>query len=207
MSAGRRLESLTLDNIDDIQDPCRSCVFWEFDQLAADRALEEGDPSLEKEAWVSATLLEWGSCGTVAYVDDVPVGHVLFAPPAFVPRATMFPTSPIAADAVQLVTARVVPTLRGEGLGRTLIQSAARGLLRRGYRAIEAFGDATKAEPSCLVPAAFLVSVGFKTVRPHRRWPRLRMDLRTSAPLSAEVEVAIERLIEAVSPDPVLRPV
>lgn len=155
---------------------------------------------------MSATLLEWGSCGTVAYVDDAPVGHVLFAPPVFVPRASMFPTSPIAADAVQLVTARVVPAMRGQGLGRTLLQSAARGLLRRRYRGIEAFGDATKAEPSCLVPAPFLVNVGFKTVRPHRRWPRLRMDLRSSAPLSAEVEVVIERLIGAVTPEPALRP-
>lgn len=207
MSVGRRLESLTLDNIDDIAEPCRSCVFWEFDQLTADRALTESDPSLEKEAWVSATLLEWGSCGTVAYVDDMPAGYALFAPPAFVPRATMFPTSPIGADALQLVTVRVVPSMRGQGLGRALIQSVARGLLRRGFRAIEAFGDATKAEPSCLVPAAFLVSVGFKTVRPHRRWPRLRMDLRTSAPLSAEVEVMIDRLIGAVTPEPALRPV
>lgn len=207
MSAGRRLEALTLDNIDDIQDPCRSCVFWEFDQLITDRALDESDPSLEKEAWVSATLLEWGSCGTVVYVDDVPAGYTLFAPPAFVPRAVMFPTSPIGADALQLVTVRVVRSMRGQGLGRMLIQSVARGLLGRGYRAIEAFGDATKTEPSCLVPSAFLVSVGFKTIRPHRRWPRLRMDLRSSAPLSAEVEVAIDRLIEVVSPEPALRPI
>lgn len=207
MSAGRRFESLTLDNIDDIEDQCRSCVFWEFDGLVADRALDEGDPSLEKEAWVSATLLEWGSCGTVAYVDDMPVGYVIFAPPVFVPRAAMFPTSPIGADALQLVTARVIPAMRGQGIGRALIQTVARGLLRRGFRAIEAFGDATKAEPSCLMPAAFLVSVGFKTIRPHRRWPRLRMDLRSSAPLSAEVEVVIDRLIGAVAPDPVLRPV
>jgi len=196
-----------LDNIDDVQDPCRACVFWELDQLTADHALDEGDTSLEKEAWLSATLLEWGSCGSVAYVDDVPAGYVLYAPPSFVPRAAMFPTSPIGADALQLVTARVVPAMRGHGIGRMLIQSAARGLVRRGYRAVEAFGDATKGEPSCLLPSGFLVSVGFKTVRPHRRWPRLRMDLRSTVPLGAEVEVMIDRLIEAVTPDPVLRPV
>jgi hypothetical protein len=33
------------------------------------------------------------------------------------------------------------------------------------------------------------------------------MDLRSSVPLSAEIEVVIDRLIEAVTPDPVLRPV
>ena len=46
-------------------------------------ASETGDTELEKEAWVSAVLLEWGSCGKIAYVDGVPAGYMLFAPPAY----------------------------------------------------------------------------------------------------------------------------
>jgi GNAT superfamily N-acetyltransferase len=187
--------------------PCRSCVFWELDHVAGERAVKAGDPELEKEAWISATLLQWGSCGTVAYVDNAPVGYVLYAPPAFVPRSAMFPTSPISADALQLITARVIPELRGTGIGRTLVQAAAHNLMRRGIRAVETFGDAKKPESSCLLPADFLLAVGFKTVRAHHHWPRLRLDLRTSLTLSAEVEVAIDRLIGVVTPDPALRPV
>jgi GNAT superfamily N-acetyltransferase len=216
-NVGRRLESLTLDNVDDLPYPCRSCVFWELDHVAADRAQEAGNLELEKEAWLSATLLEWGSCGLVSYADDVPVGYVLFAPPAYVPRAAMFPTSPIGADAVQLVTARVIPELRGTGLGRALVQAAARNLVRRGVRAVEAFGIADVArdgvsrtdndtETTCLLPAGFLLAVGFKTIRPHRRWPRLRLDLRGALTLSDEVEVALDRLIETVRPEPALAP-
>ena len=66
---GRRLAPLTLDNLGDVPDPCRSCVVWELDAVAARRAREAGDTAFEKEAWVSGVLLEWRSCGRVAYVD------------------------------------------------------------------------------------------------------------------------------------------
>lgn len=78
---GRRLVPLTLDNLPDLPKRCRSCVFWELDPVSGEAAVKAGTPELEKEAWISAVLLEWGSCGRVVYVDDVPVGFVLYAPP------------------------------------------------------------------------------------------------------------------------------
>jgi GNAT superfamily N-acetyltransferase len=206
-TASGRFVELTLDNLADISDPCRSCVFWELDDVAGQRTAKAGDPDLEKEAWVSATLLEWGSCGTIAYVADAPVGYITYAPPAFVPRSANFPTSPVSADAIQLVTARVAVQMRGEGVGQALVQAAARNLIRRGTRAIEAFGDAREDEPSCLLPAGFLLAVGFKTVRPHEKWPRLRLDLSTGLMVTQEAEVAMDRTVDAVRPEPALRPV
>ena len=67
----RRLVNLTLDTLEDLPRPCRQCVYWELDPVAAERACASGDPGLEKEAWVSQTLLEWGSCGKLAYVDGM----------------------------------------------------------------------------------------------------------------------------------------
>ncbi|MDQ1643641.1 MAG: hypothetical protein QOJ90_2992, partial [Actinomycetota bacterium] len=64
----RRLANLTLDNLDDLPRPCRRCVFWELDPIGRQVADEAGDPGLEKEAWLSATLLDWGSCGKIVYV-------------------------------------------------------------------------------------------------------------------------------------------
>ena len=61
----RRLASITLDNLDDLPLSCRRCVFWELEPVAKKRAEDSGDPGLEKEAWVSSTLLEWGSCGKI----------------------------------------------------------------------------------------------------------------------------------------------
>lgn len=205
---GRRLANVTLDNLDDLPSRCRSCVFWELDPVARSRAEEAGDVSLEKEAWVSATLLEWGSCGKIAYVDGVPAGFVLFAPPAYVPRSVAFPTSPVSADAVLLMTAHVLAEFAGGGLGRMLLQGVAKDLTRRGLKAIEAFGDARWKETGrCVLPADYLRAVGFKTVRPHHRFPRLRLELKNAVSWREDVEVALERLLGSMAPETALRPV
>ncbi len=214
----RRLVNLTLDTLEDLPRPCRLCVYWELDPVAAERACAAGDPGLEKEAWVSQTLLEWGSCGKLAYVDGMPAGYVMFAPPAYVPRSMAFPTSPVSPDAALLMTAHVVPAFAGGGLGRMLVQGVARDLTKRGIKAIEAFGDAKFGEPSeagrggsggagCLAPADFFLSVGFKTVRPHPRYPRLRLELRTALSWKSDVEYALEKLLGSMSPESLLRPV
>jgi len=206
---GRRLAPLTLDTLPDMPSPCRRCIAWELDPVAARRAAEAGDTAFEKEAWVSATLLEWGSCGRLAYVDENPAGFVLYAPPAFVPRSLSFPTSPVSADAVLLMTARVLPEYTGGGLARMLIQAAAKDLTRRGVKAVEAFGlgpaggrshPEQPGEPSgtCLVPADLLLAVGFKTVRHHRRYPRLRLELKTALSWREDVEQALERILGSV---------
>jgi len=208
---GRRLAPLTLDTLPDLPDPCRRCVLWELEPVAADRAAEAGDTAFEKEAWVSATLLEWGSCGRVAYVDGDPAGYVIYAPPSFVPGADMFPTAPVGEDAVLLVTAMVHPAYAGSGLGRVLMQTAVKDVLqRRGVRALEAFGDTrapdaqtwarTSVYGDCVLPADYLLAVGFKTQRSHPRHPRMRLELRSVLSWRDEVESAIERLLGAVRP-------
>ncbi|MFJ8788370.1 GNAT family N-acetyltransferase [Streptomyces sp. NPDC102462] len=203
---GRRLVPLTLDNLQDLPKRCRSCVFWELDPVSGEAAVRAGRATVEKEGWISAVLLDWGSCGRVVYVDEVPVGFALYAPPAYVPRSTAFPTSPVSPDAVQLMTAFIMPGYQGQGLGRVMVQTVAKDLLRRGFKAIEAFGDARWKEPACVLPADHLLAVGFKTVRPHPAYPRLRLELRTTLSWKEDVEMAIDRLLGAVQKEPALRP-
>jgi hypothetical protein len=198
--------NITLDNLSDLPTKCRNCVFWELDPVAGERAEACGDAALEKEAWVSDTLLEWGSCGQLVYVDGVPAGYVLYAPPAYVPRSVAFPTSPVSADAVLLMTGMIVPDFAGGGLGRMLVQGVARDVVRRGIRAIEAFGRSAEpdpeaaagADPDHLLPADYLRAVGFKTVRPHPRTPRLRLDVKTTATWKEDVEYAIDKLLSSM---------
>jgi GNAT superfamily N-acetyltransferase len=199
--AGRQVSSLTLDRVQDLPEPCASCIFWELDPALAAGSIARGDPGLDKEAWLSAAMLEWGSVGQIAYVDGVPAGYVTYAPPYLVPRAAAFPTSPVSADAVILMTARVVPDFTGQGIGRVLIQSAAKDVMRRGVRAIEAFGyrgDPDAAKAACVIPVGFLTAVGFKTVREHRTYPRLRLDLRSTLTWREDMEAAVERLLASV---------
>ncbi|PXY31662.1 GNAT family N-acetyltransferase [Prauserella muralis] len=199
----RRVVGVTLDNLEQLPLHCRRCVYWELAPHLREQAEEFGETEVEKEAWVSGVLLEWGSCGRIIHSGELPVGFVLYAPPSAVPRAHAFPTSPPSADAVLLTAFHVAPEFRGGGLGRVLVQAVAKDLTRRGVRAIEAFGDARPdddpGEHTCVVPAAFLQSVGFKTVQPHPRWPRLRLELRSAISWKEDVEAALEKLLGQVS--------
>jgi GNAT superfamily N-acetyltransferase len=203
----RRLVNITLDNLEDLPTRCRNCVFWELDPVSMQRAEDAGDPALEKEAWISSTLLEWGSCGKLIYIDSVPAGFVMYAPPLYVPRSVAFPTSPVSADAALMMTAHILPEFQGGGLGRMLVQGVAKDLTRRGLRAIEAFGDLKWEKPGCVMPAEYMLAVGFKTVRPHHRFPRLRLELKSAVSWREDVEVALERLLGSMSPEGALRPV
>jgi len=200
----RRLVNITLDNLGDLPHRCRSCVFWELDPVAGEKARETGGTDLEKEAWISDTLLEWGSCGKIMYVDGLPAGYVIFAPPAYAPRSMAFATSPVSPDAVLLMTARLMPEFAGRGLGRVLVQVVAAEVARRGLKAIEAFGthDAPSERPdrACVLPAEYLLAVGFKTVRPHPHFPRLRLDLKSTVSWREDVEYALERLVSTIAP-------
>jgi GNAT superfamily N-acetyltransferase len=206
----RRVARLTLDNLDDLPSPCRSCAFWELGPVARERAAAAGHTASEKEAWVSRVLLEWGSCGRVAYADGEPAGYALYAPPSFVPRVDAFPTAPVGDDAVLLAALVVVPEHAGGGLGRMLVQAVVKDVLQRGgIRAIETFGDLrppAAGRPGCVIPADFLLRVGFKTQRRHGRYPRLRMEMRSVLSWREEVEQALDRLLDAVRPKPVTSP-
>ena len=195
----RKIVRLTLDNLDALSAPCRTCLFWELDPVRRARAEDRGR---EKDAWLSQVLREWGSCGRVALVDGQAVGHLVYAPEAFVPGASAFPTAPVSSDAVLLTTVHVDPAYAGGGLARMLVQAMARDLIERGgIRAVEAFGD-TRSRRACVVPVEFLDCVGFKTHRAHSTTPRMRMELRSTLTWKDEVEVALERLLGAVRPSP-----
>ncbi|MBA2561141.1 MAG: GNAT family N-acetyltransferase [Propionibacteriales bacterium] len=190
----RRLVSITLDNIDDLPWPCRECVFWETGHRST--------PGTHKDDWLSAVLLEWGSCGRILSVDGQTAGYALYAPPEYVGGLRGYATSEVSADAILLMTARILPAYSASGLGRVLIQSVVKDALsRRGVRALEAFGDVLGEEMSCVIPSEFLTAVGFKTVHLHPRYPRLRLDLRTVLTWRGDVEVALERWLGAIRPD------
>ena len=207
----RRAVPLTLENLAELDAPCRQCVFWELDPVRRAR-VEACDAAAEKDRWVSTVLREWGSCGRVMVVDGRPVGYATYAPAVFVPAAAGFPTAPISPDAVLLTTVYVDRAHTGGGLGRMLVQAMARDLVERGdVGAVEAFGDLRgpgrhpKAPGHrCVVPVDFLGRVGFTTHREHPTTPRMRMDLRTALTWRDEVEAALERLLGVVSP--VVRP-
>ena len=111
-----------------------------FDQLFDSGAIDGFRSEFDKEAWISGLLLEWGTCGQLAI--ESTTGHVVgtafYAPPGRVPRSQYFPTSPVSADAVLLTAIRTEPGFEDSAPG--LLDAAITDLIRRGVRAIEAFG-------------------------------------------------------------------
>ena len=111
------------------------------------------------------------------------------------------------------MTAHVVAAFAGGGLGRMLVQGVARDLTKRGregdrgVRRREVRRGRRGRASGCVAPVDFFLSVGFKTVRPHPRYPRLRLELRTALSWKSDVEYALEKLLGSMSPDTLLRPV
>jgi GNAT superfamily N-acetyltransferase len=158
-----------------------------------------------KAQWAEVVTRHWGYCGVIAFADDEPIGHLTLAPAMYVPRLGAFATTPVGADAAVVMSAHVAPELRGKGLGKQLVQSAAGLVARRDIRALEAVGTYHDG-PSCMLPVGWLESVGFQVVRPHAITPRLRMDLQNTVRWRPGLGAAWNRLTDLVrqpqSPEP-----
>lgn len=211
--------SLTLDGLDQLSTHARRCIFWEMDPVAVHGSHGFCDQEFEKEAWLSMVMLEWGSCGQVAVLDGKPMGSALYAPPRSVPRASLLPTAPVSADAVLLTTVRLEPAGKELDLGATLVRAVVADLVRRGVRALEAFGisnvgDRTTGErmrpgvatataarecspEECMIRTEFLEDCGFEVVAPHHRFPRMRLEIDRDHGWKEDVEAALERLLES----------
>jgi hypothetical protein len=225
-----RITPLRLEAFEQLPKHARRCVYWEVDPstLGADDHLS--DPEFEKEAWLSMVMLEWGACGQLAVdcKDNDPaegdhpcLGYAFYAPPGAVPRARRFPTGPVSADAVLLTSLGVEAGHEAGGLSRHLIAAVVGDLVRRGARALEAFGhtaevaelvDPRTVSPElrpivdvlgdcsvdqCVLDADLLQDAGFVVVTHHRYFPRLRLELEEGLGWKADVEAALERLLES----------
>ncbi|MGY4708409.1 acetyltransferase [Mycolicibacterium sp. CBM1] len=225
-----RIMPLRLEAFEQLPKHARRCVFWEVDPATLSKGDYLPDPEFEKEAWLSMVMLEWGSCGQVAAVastdgtdadaEESCLGYILYAPPGAVPRAQRFPTGPVSADAVLLTSMGTEPG-QGEALTHSLVTHVVTELVRRGVRALEAFGrtaesaellDPDNVDPAmrpaievlgdcsfeqCMIDADILLDAGFTVVAPHRYFPRLRLELDKGLGWKAEVEAALERLLES----------
>ena len=232
-----RITPLRLEAFEQLPKHARRCVFWEVDPstLRADDHLS--DPEFEKEAWLSMVMLEWGSCGQIAVQcpdggrtdgdDEIPPGR------RTVPRATRstphrapcrgqpaFPPGRSAPTRCFSPPLGVESGHGNEGLPASLIAAVVGDLVRRGVRALEAFGrtaevtellDPRMVPPDlrpavevlgdcsvdqCMLDVDLLQDVGFVVVAPHRYFPRLRLELEQGLGWKADVEAALERLLE-----------
>lgn len=226
-----RITPLRLEAFEQLPKHARRCVFWEVDPSTVPGDDHLTDPEFEKEAWLSMVMLEWGSCGQIAVpcdadglidldADDPCLGYAFYAPPRAVPRAQLFPTGPVSPDAVLLTSLGVECADQTSTLSGSLIAAVVADLVRRGVRALEAFGSTAElaelSDPTllpedltaavqtlgdcsvqqCVIDQEFLRDNGFDVIAPHRYFPRLRLELEQGLGWKADVEAALERLLE-----------
>jgi hypothetical protein len=153
--------------------------------------------------------------------DAACLGYAFYAPPTAVPRARHFPSGPVSPDAVLLTSIGLEPCDDADTLPRTLIAAVVGDLVRRGARALEAFARTTEVadllDPrsvppemkpvvdvlgdcsveQCVLSADLLQDSGFVVVAPHPYFPRLRLELEAGLGWKADVEAALERLLES----------
>jgi hypothetical protein len=153
--------------------------------------------------------------------DDPCLGYAFYAPPRAVPRARHFPTGPVSADAVLLTSLGVESCDGADTMPRHLIAAVVGDLVRRGVRALEAFActaevaelhDPRAVPPElravvevmgdcsvqqCVLDADLLLDAGFVVAQQHRYFPRLRLELEQGLGWKADVEAALERLLES----------
>ena len=232
-----RITPLRLEAFDQLPKHARRCVFWEVDPSTLGAGDHLADPEFEKEAWLSMVMLEWGSCGQIAMAcapepgrqdiapaelrgDSACLGYAFYAPPGAVPRARRFPTGPVSPDAVLLTSLGVDVSDDSGVLPRGLIAAVVGDLVRRGVRALEAFGrtpGVLTLEPGavpadllpvievlgdcsteqCIIDVDLLAESGFEVVSAHPYVPRLRLELEQGLGWKADVEAALERLLES----------
>lgn len=232
-----RITPLRLEAFDQLPKHARRCVFWEVDPSTLGGDDHLADPEFEKEAWLSMVMLEWGSCGQLAIEcapgpgeqdtvqaelrsDSACLGYAFYAPPRAVPRAHRFPTGPVSADAVLLTSLGVDAGDESGVLPRGLIAAVVADLVRRGVRALEAFGRTPAildidpaavpddllpvievigdcSTEQCIIAVDLLAEAGFEVVAPHPYVPRLRLELEQGLGWKADVEAALERLLES----------
>ena len=190
---GPRVRDLAPDRLDELPEPCRSCVFWEA-AAAPPPSGDDVDGRERKRAWWQATHLDWATPGKAAYDAGELIGYATFAPGGLLPRSRRLGGA--SDDALLLATLWVAPAYRGQGVATALLHAVLRDVRRHRARALEAFAARGGAAASCVVDEGFLLARGFVVQRAHVAFPLLRLDLRRTVweSLSEAVEGAASTL-------------
>lgn len=215
-----RVSPLSPETISRIHPQAGRSIFWELDPETAAVVQSSGDPTFEKEAWLTTTLLEYGSCGfsLERSTHERAVATVLYCSREHAPGAVQLPTAPVSEDAEVLTSLFIDPGFAGIGLESLLLDAAIMSLVEREVPAVEAFGWRTdffaradvdellegpigtvlrSATEIGLMTVSVLESAGFQVVADHPVLPRLRLELPPQHALlsAAAMEQLLERMV------------
>jgi GNAT superfamily N-acetyltransferase len=191
----RRIRPLTPSRVAELPDDCGCCGFWESDASFGTDCGATCDPEVLR-AWVSLVSREWGDCGRIAYADGDAIGFAKYAPARYFPQVVKMPAGLPSDDAVLLACLHVGAGVRHAGVGKVLVQAVLRDLASRGEKVVEAYAavDATDRRATPMMTVEFLLKQGFTVVRPHPRYPLMRLELKTLAAWTESIEAVLDSL-------------
>jgi len=190
----RRLRPLGLKDLDNLPCACGGCVFWETPEPLEVRCGARCDLEMLQE-WYTNTTSQWGEVGRVAAEDDEILGFIKYAPGEFFPQSANFP-SRLPDGAVMLACIHIRDDARRHGIGRLLLQAALRDLVLRGERTVHSFAAEARGDVTYrpLIGVEFLIRHGFTVDTPHPQYPLLRLDLRSLATITENLEAVLQGL-------------
>jgi GNAT superfamily N-acetyltransferase len=191
----RRLRALTVDGVAGLDRSCSTCVYWESSERLEVRCGSACDEERLRSCF-SDVRREWGEYGRMALEDKTVLGFIKCAPARYFPQARRLPVGAPDASAPLVTCLHVRDEARCKGLDRVLLQAVLRDLHMRGERSVYAYGSVSGDVAESPMPELeFLLEQGFTIERPHLTHPLLRLDLRTLAAWTENLEAALESLL------------
>ena len=137
------VRGITRENLDDLPEPCRSCLYWEFPEDSEKAKLLKSELTRKKKAWFLQTLREFGNCGKFVYYDNSVVGYAQYAPIAYLPNIGSYESKLVGRleDGIVFLSCLYITekALRGRGMGIKLLEGIVLDLKKRGFKAVETF--------------------------------------------------------------------
>lgn len=189
----RKLKPLDVSTLGSLPPVCASCAFWESGEPLEARCGAVCDPDLLGRT-LRDTTREWAPPGRVAFEDGSPLGFVKYAPGHVFPQAANMPSGPPDEKAALIACMHIDDKARHIGLGKVLLLAAYTDLLQKGVRCVEAYATTGPTYVSPMIGMTYLLGQGFKVVAPHPIYPRLRLDLRTLAVWTENLEAMLDGL-------------
>lgn len=142
------IKDIAEGNLKETPEPCRSCIYWENPDVIEQNnqkllKRERARRAVEKAAWFSKTLEEFGCCGKIVYVDNKAVGYAQYCPSHRLPNTKEYRAERLgtAEEKTVFISCPYIcdESFRGKGLGKKLLDEVIADLKKRGFKSVETF--------------------------------------------------------------------
>ena len=170
-----KIESANESNFGDIPNPCRQCLYWQTSEPFDEKMLKP-EMAQQKWEWLNEVAKEFGSCIKLAYLNDVPIGFIQYAPAKFFPCVKEYASGPPSEDAVFIACLYIAnKELRGKGLGTSMLENLIGKLKERRFKAIETFARRSS-EDNPSGPLKLYLKHNFKIKNDKDDFPLVRLE-------------------------------